>query len=150
MDSSLDQALAALPHGPGFRFVDEVTALEPGKSAQGRYLIKGSEKFLEAHFPGNPMMPGVLMIEAIAQVAGIAAQGGRPDPPSCTNLRLASVNQAKILDAARPGDQLLIQASIVATMGELIQAEGQISILVEGKETSPPIVKASITLSVAK
>jgi 3-hydroxyacyl-[acyl-carrier-protein] dehydratase len=149
MDTSLDQALAALPHGPEFRFVDQVTALDPGRSASGLYLIKGSENFLKAHFPGNPMMPGVLMIEAIAQVAGIAAQNDSSDSPSSVNLRLAAVSQSKILGAAHPGDQLNIRVNITGSLGGLIQAEGTIAIVEDGNDNPPPIVKAQITLSLA-
>ena len=149
MDISLDQALAALPHGPGFRFVDELTALDPGRTASGLYLVKGTETFLESHFPDNPMMPGVILIEAIAQLAGIAAQSDTPDSPLFAQLRLASVKQAKFFGAACPGDQLAIHASISASMGGLIQAEGQIEILDEGKKKTAPIVKAQITLSIA-
>jgi 3-hydroxyacyl-[acyl-carrier-protein] dehydratase len=146
MDESLEQALAALPHGVGFRFVDRLTALEPGKSASGVYLLKGSESFLAAHFPGEPIMPAVLMIEAIAQVAGIAARGGASPAPS--QLRLAAVRQAKILAAARPGDQLCIQAILTATLGDLIQAEGQISTLEKGGGGPSLVATAQVTLAV--
>lgn len=149
MDTPLDQALAALPHGPEFRFVDKLTALDPEKSAIGLYTVKGSEDFLKAHFPGNPMMPGVIMIEAIAQVAGIAAQHDTTESPSFTDLRLAAVGQVKILDTARPGDQLIIHANIVASMGGLIMAEGHITIADDENDKPSIIVKAKITLSVA-
>ena len=149
MDTPLDQALAALPHGPEFRFVDKLTALDPGKSASGLYVVKGSEDFLKAHFPGNPMMPGVVMIEAIAQVAGIAAQCDTTESPSFTDLRLAAVSQVKILGTARPGDQMIVHANIVASMGGLILAEGHITITDDEKDNPSTIVKAQITLSVA-
>jgi 3-hydroxyacyl-[acyl-carrier-protein] dehydratase len=148
MAESLEQALASLPHGDGFRFVDRLTSLDPGQSASGVYLLKGSESFLEAHFPGEPIMPAVLMIEAIAQVAGIAAQGVASPSPS--RLRLAAVRQAKILAAPRPGDQLHIHATITATLGGLIQAEGQITTLEEGGGEPSLVAKAEVTLGVAQ
>lgn len=148
MAESLEQALATLPHGAGFRFVDRLTSLDPGQSASGVYLVKGSEGFLAAHFPGEPIMPAVLMIEAIAQVAGIAARGGVSPSPS--RLRLAAVRQAKILAAPRPGDQLHIHATITAALGGLIQAEGQITIQAAGGGEPSLVAKAQVTLGLAQ
>ncbi len=95
--------LDALPHGPEFRFVDELVSLDPGKQAVGRYLIRGDEGFLAGHFPGNPLMPGVILIEAIAQLGGVVAQSD-PEVAPLDNLLLTGVRGAKILGAAVPGE----------------------------------------------
>ena len=73
-DTSLDQALKQLPHGPEFRFLDRLTRLDPGKSGSGEYRLRGDEPFLRGHFPGAPIFPGVLLLEAAAQLAGTVAQ----------------------------------------------------------------------------
>lgn len=117
-ESDFDEALASLPHGASFRFIDHLAALEPGKSARGEYLVKGDEAFLEGHFPGNPMMPGVVLIEAIAQLAGIVWQTN-PESAASGQLLLTAVDRARILGAAVPGDTILIKAELAARMDHL-------------------------------
>ena len=140
-DATISQdALSALPHGPSFRFVDALTALDPGKSATGTYLLRGDEAFLEGHFPGQPIMPGVLLCEAIAQLAGVAAQSD-PEIPPLKNMRLTAIRAAKILGTAEPGETMILQTSIAGRLGPLVQAEGSVTV---GERT---LLKTQVTLS---
>lgn len=124
--SPLVQALSALPHGPSFRFIDELVEVQSGVSAIARWTLKGDEAFLEGHFPGNPMLPGVIMIEALAQLGGILAQSDRGDHP-LKNVRLTAVRQFKILGSIPPGQTLTIQVKRDAVMPGLVQISGEIT-----------------------
>ena len=137
---ALTRALSFLPHGPEFRFVDAVTGLDPGKSAEGQYTVRGDEPFLRGHFPGEPIFPGVLLVEAAAQLAGIAAQSD-PQIPPLHGLKLTAVRSAKITGTARPGERIEIRTRVLARMGNLIQAEG--TVLLNGHS----ILEAQLTLS---
>lgn len=118
---TLAAALKHLPHGPEFRFVDRLTALDPGKSGRGEYTVRGDEAFLRGHFPGEPLFPGVLLIEAAAQLAGVVAQSDAQIAP-LEGLRLTAVRGAKILGTARPGETVALEARIMGRMAGLIQA----------------------------
>ena len=70
----LHHALSLLPHGAEFRFIDRLLNLIPGQSGEGEYKVRGNEPFLRGHFPGEPLFPGGLLVEAAAQLAGVVAQ----------------------------------------------------------------------------
>jgi 3-hydroxyacyl-[acyl-carrier-protein] dehydratase len=140
MTDPLTEALASLPHGPEFRFVDRLLDLVPGKSAAGEYTVRGDEPFLRGHFPGVPLFPGVLLVEATAQLAGTAAQSDLQLAP-LMNLKLTALRSVKILGTARPGEVILLQAHILNRLGNLIQAEASAS--VNGQQ----VLEAQLTLS---
>jgi 3-hydroxyacyl-[acyl-carrier-protein] dehydratase len=118
----LTQALAALPHGPEFRFLDRLTALEPGLSGAAEYTVRGDEPFLRGHFPGQPLMPGVLLVEAAAQLAGTVAQSDPAIAPR-RNLKLTAIRGAKITGSAGPGERIELRAKVTGRLGNLIQAQ---------------------------
>lgn len=121
MQNELISALALLPHGPEFRFVDRLLSLEPGKSGVGEYRVRGEEPFLRAHFPGHPIFPGVLLLEATAQLAGIVAQSDPLIPP-LLGLKLAGVRSIKITGSARPGEIIRLEARVTGRLANLVQA----------------------------
>jgi len=123
--ADLFQALSSLPHGPSFRFVDELVELVPSISATARWTLKGDEAFLEGHFPGHPLLPGVIMIESLAQLGGVLAQSDRGDNP-LRNVRLTAVRQFKILGSIPPGQTLTLHAKRDAVMPGLVQISGEI------------------------
>jgi 3-hydroxyacyl-[acyl-carrier-protein] dehydratase len=137
----LVQALSALPHGPEFRFIDELTELVPGVSANAVWKLKGDEQFLRGHFPGAPLMPGVLMIEALAQLGGILVQT-RPGEAPLKNLRLTAVRQIKILGSITPGQSLHLSGSLQGMLDTLGQVIGEIR-----DDAGNVIVTGSVTLA---
>jgi len=139
--SVFDPALASLPHGPEFRFVDKLESLEPGVSGSAIYSVRGDEAFLAGHFPGRPMMPGVILAEAVAQLAGVVAQTD-PETDAMSDVRLTALRNVKILGAAIPGDVLEIQVKITGRMGNLVLAEGEV-----GVRGGAKLATAVITLS---
>lgn len=126
-ESPFTEALRNLPHGKEFRFVDRLTQLEPGKAGAGEYRIRGDEAFLRGHFPDAPLMPGVLIIEAVAQLAGVVAQCD-PEHPPLPGLKLTAVRGAKIFGTGRPGDVIQLQVEITGRLANLIQARGSATV----------------------
>lgn len=140
MDDPLQDALRQLPHGPDFRFLDRLNTLDPGRSGTGEYTVRGDEPFLRGHFPGQPLMPGVLLVEAAAQLAGTVAQSD-PQIPPMPGLKLTALRAVKILGTARPGETIRLEVRITGRLGNLVQA--QATAAVEGTK----ILQADLTLS---
>ena len=133
-------SLNSLPHGPEFRFLDRLLSLEPGKSGISEYMVRGDEPFLRGHFPGQPMMPGVLLVEAAAQLAGTIAQSD-PAIPAMPGLKLTAIRAAKILGTAKPGETIRLESQVIARMANLVQAKATAS--VSGKI----VMQCELTLS---
>lgn len=136
----MNEALDRLPHGPEFRFVDRLLKLEPGKSGTGEYKVRGDEPFLRGHFPGHPLFPGVLLVEAAAQLAGTVAQSD-PQIPPMPGLKLTALRGIKIFGTARPGEAIQLEAKILSRLGNLVQA--QVSASVNGQM----VMQGELTLS---
>ena len=136
----MNDPLDSLPHGPDFRFIDRVVKLEPGKSGSGEYTVRGDEPFLRGHFPGQPIFPGVLLVEAAAQLAGTVAQSD-PQIPPMTGVKLTAMRGIKILGTARPGEVIYLEAKILNRLGNLIQA--QVTAVVNGQN----VMQGELTLS---
>src|SRR5579862_9543793 len=118
----LQLAMKSLPHGPEFRFVDRMVSLTPGKEGVGEYRVRGDEYYLRGHLPGEPIMPGVLLVESAAQVAGMVAQED-PANPRWPRLKLTALRAVKIFDSVRPGETLRIEAAVTGVLGSMIHAQ---------------------------
>ena len=115
--SGLDPIACGLPHREPFMFIGSVLQVQPGESAVCEKAFSPDEPFFRGHFPGDPLVPGVIIAEALAQTAGIAAgQPGR-------GFRLTAIKGMKFLRAVHPGEVLRLHARKIAVIGGLWQFE---------------------------
>lgn len=113
--SSVDY-LRRLPHAEPFRFVSRVVAVTEGESAEGAWAVSGGEPFFAGHFPGRPIVPGVLIAEALAQVSGLAI----PPPPAGTPTegKLAQVD-VRFEQPVAPPAEIALRSRLTRRMGTL-------------------------------
>jgi 3-hydroxyacyl-[acyl-carrier-protein] dehydratase len=111
-----------LPHRYPFLLVDRIIEIEEGKKAVGIKNVTVNEPFFQGHFPDNPIMPGVLIIEALAQVAGIAVM-------NIEEFRgklglFTGIDKCRFKKVVRPGDQLVLEVLIDSIKMGLVKAKG--------------------------
>ena len=112
-----DPVALGLPHREPFIFVDEVRERVAGESAECGKVFEGSEGFFAGHFPGDPVVPGVILTEAMAQTAGLAVgEAGR-------RFLLSGIRGMKFFRAVRPREALIFRAKKRMEMGGLWQFE---------------------------
>ena len=132
-----------LPHRPPFVFVRELIANEPGVSADCLTSFDASDPMFVGHFPGNPLVPGVILTEALAQTAGIAAASGYADDERPLFL-LSAIRAMKFQRAARPEESIHLRAEKLAQVGDLLQFS--VRATVDGE----PVAEGQLVLSVAR
>ncbi|AAM23476.1 3-hydroxyacyl-[acyl-carrier-protein] dehydratase [Caldanaerobacter subterraneus subsp. tengcongensis MB4] len=111
-----------LPHRYPFLLVDRIIELEEGKRAVGIKNVTSNEPFFQGHFPDNPIMPGVLIVEALAQVAGIAVMNVEEFKGKLG--LFAGIDKCRFKKVVRPGDQLILEVSIDSIRMGLVKAKG--------------------------
>lgn len=129
-DPANDPLAWGLPHRPPFLFVDRVEIREPGVEAAGEKTFDPADPMFGGHFPGNPIVPGVILTEALAQLAGIAGASDR-------GFLLSAIRAMKFPTAAVPGKMILLRAKKTGQLGGLYQfavsAESDGQIVAEGQ-----------------
>jgi 3-hydroxyacyl-[acyl-carrier-protein] dehydratase len=121
----LDQAaiMNILPHRYPFLLVDKIVELEPGERAVGLKSVSGNEPFFPGHFPGRPVMPGVLIVEALAQTGAVALL-------SASGLEgkiayFAGIDKCRFRRPVVPGDQLRLEVTLTRMRGRIGKGQGQ-------------------------
>jgi beta-hydroxyacyl-ACP dehydratase FabZ len=132
---------AILPHREPFLLIDEVLELEPGKRVVARKTVRPDEWYLAGHFPGRPVMPGVLIVEAMAQVGGCLMLGTL-DHPERKLVYFMGVDGVRFRRPVRPGDQLRIEVTVLQVRGGTCRMKGVAS--VDGKTVAEGEMLAQI------
>jgi len=109
----IDGILARLPHRYPFLMIDRVLEVVPGKSIVAVKNVSANEAYFEGHFPEHPVMPGVLIVEALAQAGGVLAYESVTAEERIWILYLVGLEECRFKQTVRPGDQLLLRVELV-------------------------------------
>jgi 3-hydroxyacyl-[acyl-carrier-protein] dehydratase len=106
------QIMETLPHRYPFLLIDRIVDCEPGKSVTAIKNVSANEPFFQGHFPGRPVMPGVLIIEAMAQAGGVLSHVTLGDVDPKPLFFLAGINNARFRRTVLPGDRLVVHVEV--------------------------------------
>ena len=129
-----------IPHRHPFLLIDTIEELEVGVKAIGKKCVSANEPYFAGHFPGNPVMPGVLIIEALAQVGAVAML----DMPECKGKTayFAGIDKARFRQKVVPGDVLMLETTITKVKGPI--GIGHAVATVNGKK----VAEADLTFAI--
>lgn len=136
------EIMEIIPHRQPFLLIDTIEELEPGVRAVGKKCVSYNEPYFAGHFPGEPVMPGVLQIEALAQVGAVAILS-QPEFKGRTAY-FAAINSAKFKNKVVPGDVLRLETEIIKIKGPI--GIGAAKAYVDGKL----VVQAELTFAIGK
>lgn len=141
MPLGYEQICEILPHRYPFLLVDRIVELEPGRRCVGIKCVTMNEEFFQGHFPGRPVMPGVLILEAMAQVAGVLTLVSRNTPGALSYF--AAIEKVRFRQPVQPGDQLVTEAILTVLRGVLCKVS------VVGRVDGQVMVEADYTFMTA-
>ncbi|HEX5385362.1 MAG TPA: 3-hydroxyacyl-ACP dehydratase FabZ [Gemmatimonadales bacterium] len=141
MTMDIERILTVLPHRYPLLLVDRIVSVEGTTRIVGLKNVTFNEPFFQGHFPGNPIMPGVLIVEAMAQVGGCLMLGSmeRPDTKA---VYLAGLDGVRFRRPVRPGDQLRLEVEVLQARGGTCRMKGTAS--VDGQRAAEAEILAQV------
>lgn len=141
MKLTTKEIMEIIPHRQPFMLIDTIEEMEPGVRAVAKKCVSYNEPFFQGHFPGEPVMPGVLIIEALAQTGAVAILS-LPENKGKTAY-FAAINSAKFKKKVIPGDVLMLETEIIKVKGPM--GIGKATATVDGKVA----VQAELTFAIS-
>jgi 3-hydroxyacyl-[acyl-carrier-protein] dehydratase len=124
----IERILAILPHRAPFVMVDRVTEVVAGERIRGQKCVAMNEPWFQGHFPARPIMPGVLLLEALAQTAGILAYASEPFDASTSLMYFLGIDKAKFRRPVTPGDRVDLDVTILHHRTNVWKFHGEASV----------------------
>ncbi len=124
----IKKILEILPHRYPFVLVDRVTDIVAGESIRGHKMVSANEPWCQGHFPDRPIMPGVLIIEALAQIGGILAYASEPFDASTSLMYFLGIDKAKFRHTVTPGDRLDLYVEVVQHRSNTWKLRGEATV----------------------
>jgi 3-hydroxyacyl-[acyl-carrier-protein] dehydratase len=121
----IKEIMRLLPHRYPFLLVDRILEVEKAKSIIGLKNVTINEPFFQGHFPAEPVMPGVLILEGMAQIGGILAYHSLPEMVGEKLIYFAGIDKARFRQPVVPGDQLLIEMAVLKQKGKIWKMAGK-------------------------
>ena len=116
MELDISKVMELLPHRYPFLLIDRVVDIQEGKSLSAIKNVSINEPFFQGHFPGQPIMPGVLLLEAMAQATGLLAFSGMGDAHKTKLYLLVGIDKSRFRGQVVPGDQLVLNITLKRNM----------------------------------
>ena len=121
----IKEIMRLLPHRYPFLLVDRILEIEKAKSITGLKNVTINEPFFQGHFPSEPVMPGVLILEGMAQVGGILAYHSIPEMVGEKLIYFAGIDKVRFRQPVVPGDQLLVEMVVLKQKGKIWKMAGK-------------------------
>jgi 3-hydroxyacyl-[acyl-carrier-protein] dehydratase len=124
-DIEITEILRRIPHRPPFLLIDRAEAYRPSQSLVGIKCVTMNEPFFVGHFPGNPVMPGVLIVEALAQTGGLLMSKSWDVDPEGKIILFMSVDKCRFRHPVKPGDVLRMEVEVMRARGDVVKFLGR-------------------------